>query len=223
MYTEVQMTRRLLATSSLLILMARPAWPKLKPDEQQYFDNQFHGVLEQIQALSKQVQGLNTRLAEVDKNQAQIQEVLVRQQRSLQDLEQLVSSTRLSSEENLSALKTTLNQLRTETQRSLTALGVRPTETTAIGVTATGGAATSPAGAQAYITIVEGNEVVIDQGSAKGIHVGSRLALYKANDPNTHAGELEVTQVVDAGSSRAKILSMSAGVRPEFGDIVRLE
>ena len=150
------MTRRLLATSSLLILLARPASPKLKPEEQQYFDNQFHGVLEQIQALSKQVQGLNTRLAEVDKNQTQLQEVLVRQQRSLQDLEQLVSSTRLSSEENLSALKTTLNQLRTETQRSLTALGVRPTETTAIGVTGAGGGTTSPAGAQAYITIVEG-------------------------------------------------------------------
>lgn len=217
------MTRQFFATSLSLIFLASNAWPKMRPDEQQYFDNQFHSVLEQIQALSKLEQALSTRLAEVDKNQTQLQEVLVRQQRSLQDLEQLVSSTRLSSEENLSALKAALNQLRTDTQRSLTALGVRPTETTAIGVTTTGGTTTSPPGIQAYITIVEGNEVVIDQGSAKGIHVGSRLSLYKAADPNTRAGQVEVTQVVDAGNSRAKVVSTNAGVRPEFGDIVRLE
>jgi hypothetical protein len=215
------MTRRLFVTSLFLILFAGPAWPRLKPEDQQYFDNQFHGVLEQIQALSKQVQTLNARLADAEKNQAQFQEALARQQRTLQDLEQLVSSLRVSSEESLIALKTNLSQMRAETQKSLSVLSGRPTETTAVG--ASGTASLPPATVQGYVTVVEGAEVVIDQGSAKGLRVGARLTLYKANDPTTRAGMLEVTAIVDAGNSRAKIVSINAGVRPEFGDIVRLE
>ncbi len=218
------MTRRLVSAFLLLILFASTAWPKLSKDEQTYFDNQFRGMLEQVQALSKQVQALNTHLAELHQNQTQFQEALVRQQRTLDDLEQLVSHLRVSSQEDLTTLKTTLNQMRTETQRSLNALAGRPTETTAtVASSATGPLLTTSQTVQAYITSVEGNEAVIDQGSAKGLQVGSRLGLYKASDPRTRVGLLEVTQIVDAQNSRAKMITANAGVRPEFGDIVRLE
>jgi TolA-binding protein len=218
------MTRRLVSAFFLLILFARTAWPKLPKDEQTYFDNQFRGMLEQVQALSKQVQALNTQLAELHQNQTQLQETLVRQQRTLDDLEQLVSHLRVSSQEDLTTLKTTLNQMRTETQRSLNALAGRPTETTAIVASpATGPLLTTSQTVQAYVTSVEGNEVIIDQGSAKGLQVGSRLGLYKASDPRTRVALLEVTQIVDAQNSHAKIITANAGVRPEFGDIVRLE
>jgi hypothetical protein len=218
------MKRRIPFAFLLLIFFTGSAWPKLKQDEQAYFNEQFHGVLEQIQDLSKQVQTITTRLAEVNQTEAQLQEALVKQQKSLQDMEQLVSSMRLSNEENLNIIKMALSQMRAETQKSLSALAGKPTEATAVG-TATAGGPVSPASqtAQAYITIVEGNNVVIDQGSAKGLHVGSRLTFYKPNDPNTRAGVLEVTQIVDAGNSHAKIISLSAGARPEFGDIVRVE
>ena len=38
---------------------------------------------------------------------------------------------------------------------------------------------------------------MIDMGSAQGLQQGSRLAVYKATDPNTRVGVIEVTQVVD--------------------------
>jgi hypothetical protein len=44
-----------------------------------------------------------------------------------------------------------------------------------------------------------------------------------AADPGTQVGILEVIQVVDAGNSRAPILTLNTGVRPEFSDIVRAE
>jgi hypothetical protein len=64
---------------------------------------------------------------------------------------------------------------------------------------------------------------MIDMGSAQGIQPGTRLAVYKAADPNTRVGVIEVTQVVDTGNSRARIVTMNAGVKPDFSDIVRVE
>ena len=66
--------------------------------------------------------------------------------------------------------------------------------------------------------------VTLDVGSSsQGIHQGSRLALYKASDPNTQVGVVEITQVIDAGTSRAQIVTLNPGVRLEWGDVVRLE
>jgi hypothetical protein len=64
---------------------------------------------------------------------------------------------------------------------------------------------------------------MIDMGSAQGIQQGSRLAVYKATDPNTRVGVIEVTQVVDSGNSRARIVTMNSGVQPEFSDVVCVE
>jgi len=214
------MTRRLSLSFLFVILFANLAWSKMKPEDQQYFDNQFHDLLEQVQALSKQVQALANRVAEANQNQAKFHEALMKQQGALEVLEQQVSSMRSSSDENLATLRTTIDQMRAETQKSLNALPGRSTEAPAFGTPASAGA-TLPPVVQAYITIVRRNEVVVNQGSGKGLHVGSRLGLYKASDPNTRAGTLEVTEIVDAGNSRAKILSTTTGARPEFGDIAR--
>jgi hypothetical protein len=64
---------------------------------------------------------------------------------------------------------------------------------------------------------------MIDMGSVQGIQPGAQLAVYKATDPNTRVGVIEVTQVVDSGNSRAHIVTMNAGVKPEFGDIIRVQ
>jgi len=80
---------------------------------------------------------------------------------------------------------------------------------------------TAQATVQGYVTAVEGNNVMLDMGSSQGIHQGSRLALYKASDPNTRVGVIEIIQVIDAGTSKAQIVTLNTGVRPEFSDVVR--
>ena len=52
---------------------------------------------------------------------------------------------------------------------------------------------------------------------------GAMGVVYKATDPNTRVGVIEVTQVVDTGNSRARIVTMNSGVKPEFSDVVRVE
>lgn len=223
------MTRRMTLAIFLMIFCATLAWPKWKEEEQQYLDTQFRNLQEQGQALSTQVQALNAHLTELRQNQAQLQAVIIRQQRALQDMEQLVSSMRINGEENYSTLKSALAQLRTETQKSFADLtGKAAAQQTAATVEAGPAprapvAPTGPPVVLGYVTVVEGSNLMVDLGSAQGVRAGSRLALYKAADPNTRAGVLEVTQAVDAGNSRARIVTMNSGVQPEFGDIVRLE
>ncbi len=212
------MTRRVILAVFVSALSVSMLWPKWKEEEQQYLDTQFRTIQEQVQALTTQVQTLNGHVAELRQNQAQLQSIITRQQRALQDLEQLVSSMRISGEENFTGLKTAVTQLRADTQKSFDIITGRmaPEPAPARGSTST------PA-PQGYVTDVKGNIVMVDIGSAKGIRGGARLALFKATDPNTRVGVLEVTDVVDAGNSRAQVVTLNPGVRVEFSDIVRVE
>lgn len=219
------MTRRLIVAFLFLMFFTSSAAPKWDPKDKQYLENEFRALQEQIQALKTQLDSLTTQMAELRQSQTQVQAVLIRQQRTLQDMDQVVSSLRLSHAESITSLKESLSQLRTEQEKALAALTGKPAEPGA-------GASEAPARPSApppmpvtmgYITIVEGNTVTVDLGSAQGIQPGTRLAVYKAADPSTRVGVLEVTQVLDAGNSRARILTMNTGVRPEFSDIVRLE
>ena len=216
------MMRRMVLALFLVLLVATSAWPKFKEDEQQYLSDQFKQILDQVQALTTQVQTLNAQLQVLQQNQAQFQALIVRQQRSLQDLDQMVTSMRLGSEENFSNLRTAISQLKSETQAGLKQLGGVPSTVSPVSP------ATSPTSqpqvVQGYVTAVEGNSVVLDVGSSSpGIHQGSRLVLYKASDPNTRVGVIEIIQVIDAGTSRAQIVTLNTGVRPEFSDVVRPE
>ncbi len=220
------MTRRLILLVSFLVVFNGTAWSKLDNKDKAYLDEQFRTMREEVAALKAHLEAVSAHLNELREIQAQVQAVLVRQQRTLQDMDQIVSSLRLSHEENIASLKTSISELRKEHEKAIASLTGRGPEG--------GGAATGPAGApgtttqalsatQGYVTIVEGNDVTVDLGSAQGIHEGAHLAVYKASDPATRVGVLQVTQVLDAGNSRARILSMNAGVRPEFSDIVRVE
>jgi TolA-binding protein len=225
------MMRRMMLALFFVLMVVTSAWPKFKEDEQQYLNDQFKAIQDQVQALTTQLQTLNAQLQELRQNQVQFQAVIVRQQRSLQDLDQMVTSMRLGDEENFSSLKTAITQLRRETLDGLKQLGgvqISPTGTVSP-VTTTPGPANPPQPVlQGYVTAVEGNNlqdfrVTLDMGSSQGIHQGSRLALYKSSDPNTRVGVIEIIQVIDAGTSRAQIVTLNTGVRPEFSDVVRLE
>jgi len=223
------MMRRLKFAFLFLIIFANVAWPKWKEEEQKYLDDQFNAIRDQVQALKAQVEALSARVAELQQNQVQLQTVIGRQLHTLQETEQLVTSLRLGSEENFSSLKSTITQLRNDTQKSFNALaglpapGVPGTTEVPAAVRPGAPAPATPQVVQGYITIIDGNTVTVDLGSAKGIRQGSRLAVYKATDPTARVGLLEVTQVVDRENSKAQIVTMNPGVKPEFSDIVRLE
>jgi len=223
------MTRRLYLVILLLTFTASAAWPKWKEEEQKYLDDQFRTIQDQVQALKTQIDALSAHIAELRQNQAQLQQTMIRQVRALQDAEQLLSSMRIGTEENFSGLKSAVAQLRTDTQKSFSSLIGQPAPaspgTAEPNVAARTIPATPPAPQviQGYITVAEGNSVTVDLGSSRGIRTGSRLVVYKASDPNTRVGVLEVTQVVDTDNSKARVVTMNVGVRPEFSDIVRLE
>lgn len=213
-----------------LLLCATSAWPKWKEEDQKYLDDQFKAVQDQVQTLATQVQSLNAQLTELRQNQAQVQAVIIRQARALQDIDQMVSSIRLGGEENFSNLKALITQLRNDTQASFAKLTGQPAQlgggtAQVAAAPKTPVAAPAPRAIQGYVTSVEGDNVMIDLGSGQGIQPGSRLVLYKATDKDltTRVGVIEIIQVLDAGNSRAKIINLNAGVQPEFSDIVRLE
>jgi len=222
------MTRRIILAVFLLLFLTPSAWPKFKEDEQKYLDDQFKAVLDQMQALGNQVAALNGQLAEAKQNQAQLQAAIIRQQHQLQDLDEMLSSLRLGNEENFSKLKTAIADLRAQTDNAVSKLTGQPAAPPGTPAEVAPGArpaapAPSRQTSQGYITSVDGTNVMIDMGSAQGLQQGSRLAVYKATDPNTRVGVIEVTQVVDAGNARARIVTMNSGVKPEFSDVVRLE
>ena len=215
------MMRRMMLALFFILLVVTSAWPKFKEDEQKYLNDQFKAIQDQVQALTTQLQTLNAQLQELRQNQAQFKAVIDSQQRSLKELDEIVRSMQLGSEENFSSLKTAITQLRNETQAGLKQLGGGPgpgpvsTEATRPG---------SPPVLQCNVIGVEGNNVTLDMGSSsQGIRQGSRLKLYKQSDPNTQVGVIEIIQVIDAGNSRAQIVTLNAGVRLEWGDVARLE
>lgn len=220
------MLRRISLVILLVMSCAPTTWAKWKEEDQQYLDDHFKAVQDQVQALATQLQSLNTQLAELRQNQAQLGVVIMRQQRALQDLDEMVKSMRLGGEDNFSNLKAAISQLRNETQAAFTKLTGQAPPTVGGGgeVPPPPRPATAPKPIQGYITAVEANNMVtVDLGSQRGIQQGTRLVVFKATDLNTQVGVIEVTQVLDAGSSRCRVLQMNSGVRPDFGDVVRVE
>ncbi len=216
------MIRRIAMAMVVLAFCATAAWPKFKEDEQKYLEDQFRAVTDQLQQMTQQIQSLNAQLTELRQNQAQFQAVIVRQQRALAEMDQMVSSMRVGNEDNFSSLRHAITQLRDILKQagSPPSTGAQITESPAPSQPRSQAPAEPTKG---YVTLVQGDVVMVDIGGSAGVHQGSRLAVYKANDPNTSVGVLEVTQVVDAGSSRAKVITMNSGVRPEFSDIVRVQ
>jgi uncharacterized protein YdcH (DUF465 family) len=220
------MMRRMMLAFFFILVAVTSAWPKFKEDEQKYLDDKFKALQDQVQALSTQLQTVFLQLQELRQNQAQFKAIIDNQQRSLKELDDMVRSMQIGSEERFSGLKQAITQLRNETQAGLRTLG---------GGTAPGPAPSEPArpgGAtpvlQCNVLNVEGSTVgssiTLDVGSSNpGIHQGSRLKLYKASDPTTQVGVIEITQIIDAGNSRAQIVTLNSGVQVVFGDVARLE
>lgn len=213
--------KRWLSVALFMLVFAGTAYPKFREDDQQYLDGQFSALQRQIQTLSNQVQTLTTQLNELRQSQAQLQAVIIRQQHSLQDIVDLVTTMRLNSEESFSNLKTSLTQLRTDQQKGFAQLSGTVAATPAAPVETAASRSATPAAPvkQGYVTEVKGTDIVVD---LPGLTVGSHLVIYKAADPNTRVGMLEVTQS-DSSGSHARVVTLNSGVQLEFSDIVRAE
>jgi hypothetical protein len=205
----------------ILLFCATSAWPKWKPEEQEYLDNQFRTLQDQIQALKKQNEALAAQLVQTQQSQAAFQTALLSEQKKMDDLEQLVSSMRLGNEENFASVKTAIVKLHEEQEKSFNDLIGRGTQTAGTGA-ATPAAPAAPA-IKGYVTVVKGDTVTIDLGAAQGIRVGSKLQVFKPTDLNTPVGEIEVTDITDSGTSHARVVSLSPDVKVDFSDQVRLE
>jgi hypothetical protein len=219
------MIRRIILGTFLLLCVTPSAFPKFKDDEQKYLDDQFKAILDQMQAMGNQVAALNGQLGEIKQTQALLQNAFLRQQHQLQDLDDMLSSLRVGNEENFSKIRTAVQDLRAETDSAVSKLTGQAAPAAAPTVAAVSTpAAPAPArpSAQGYVTSFDGTTVTIDMGSAQGIQQGAKLAVYKASDPNTRVGVIEVTQVIDAGNSRATVVTMNPGAKPEFSDMVRV-
>jgi hypothetical protein len=209
----------------LAVLGTSTAWGKFKPEEQQYLDEQFRATQDQVQALKTQITALTVQLNELRQNQTQLQTVIIRQQRMLQEMGQMLSAVRLSEEESFAGLKTALNRLETQQQKgfsTLTGQGVQAPGAGAETAAAARPVPGPPAAPQGYVVDVKGDDVTVDIGTEKGMNVGTRLAVYKASDPNTRVGVLEIVQPA-VGSSRARAVTLNPAVQLEFSDIVRVE
>jgi hypothetical protein len=220
------MIRRIILGTFLLLCVTPSAFPKFKDDEQKYLDDQFKAILDQMQAMGNQVAALNGQLTEIKQTQALLQNAFLRQQHQLQDLDDMLSSLRVGNEENFSKIRTAVADLRAETDSAVNKLTGQAAAPAAVPAVAAVTPPAAPAPArpptQGYVTSYDGSSVTIDMGSAQGIQQGAKLAFYKASDPNTRVGVIEVTQVVDAGNSRAMVVTINPGVKPEFSDIVRV-
>lgn len=108
------MVRRLSFVLIGLIIFTTPAWPKWDPQDKAYLAEQFRDLHDQLQALKTQLDTANAQVADLRQNQQQLQAVLAKQQRSLQEMDQMVSSLRLGQEESISGLRSTLAQLRSD-------------------------------------------------------------------------------------------------------------
>jgi hypothetical protein len=214
--------RRVSLAVFLILFCAQSAWSKWKPEEQAYLDSQFRTLQDQIQALKKQNDARAAVLAQLRQDQAEFQAVILRQQRKIEDLQQLVASLRIGEEENFSNVKAAIGKLGEQQQKSFNDLIGRSTQTAAAPAAGAPAAPAAPA-FKGYVTVVNGDTLTLDVGSSQGLHVGSRLLLFKATDLNTPVGEVEVTEIVDPNSSHARVVSLNPGVKAEFSDIVRPE
>lgn len=215
------MLRRVSLVLLLGLICATAAWSKIKPEDQEYFDNKFQVLQDQIQLLKKQNEALAAQLVQLQQNQAAFQSSFTAEQKKLDELEQLISSMRLGSEENFASVKTSITKLHDEQEKSFNDLIGRGTQ--AATTTATPATPPPAPAVKGYVTVVKGDTVTIDVGATQGIRVGSRLQVFKPTDLNTPVGEIEVTEVTGSGSSKAHVVSLNPDIKIDFSDQVRLE
>ena len=206
----------LLAIALCLPLMASAQKKPKDPVLQSYLEGQFAELTKKLEEISERVATLEVEMGRLKQLQADSAGELRNAQNAARNTDSSLTSFRLSNQQDIITLKTDVAKI----LLNVTALmeGVKKAEAAA--------AVPEAPKIEGYITDppTEGKDVcTINKGSAAGVKVGMRLLVFKASDPNSQVGLLEITEVLDANNSRAKILHSKPGIKLEFSDIVRAE
>jgi hypothetical protein len=219
------MTRKLAIIALLFLSCSGLLSAKIKPDDQEFFNGKFQELADlqakllkaqqdaftaQLKQLAEnqkeQTDALNAQISELVKSQASLVKTVEEMQRTFNQLQITISNLATNDTQDTLNIKQEIDQLRAQLQEVVGGGGSLPTRKAAVG----------------YVTAVSGdNTVTVNIGSGSGLKAGSQLGLYKANDPNTRVGTLEVTDVVDQGNAHAKVKILNAGAQPEYSDVVK--
>lgn len=197
------------------LLLAPAAFAQKKPKDpvlQAYLEETFADLSSKLLKLADRLSVIEEELAKIKQQQSQAAEELRTSQTLLKTNDAALSSFRLSTQQDLLSLKQDLGRIQQELAALLERVQKPEPAPPAEGPRIEG-----------YITAVLNNDVTINLGSAVGMKVGSRLAVFRATDPKLQIGVIEVTEVLDANNSRAKVVFNKPGIKFEFSDIVRPE
>ncbi|HVN09148.1 MAG TPA: hypothetical protein VMV61_09260 [Patescibacteria group bacterium] len=192
--------------------------PKFKdPNLQQYLVSQMNSIQEKLDRLSSRLDALEGQLAKVKEQQQALATDFHANQELAKATDTSVTSLRVSNQEDLLSLKTDVARIR----RDVSDLGDQVRKTAAPPPAPAAPAAPAPPKIEGYITQVAPNTISINLGTAAGVEVGMKFGVYRAADPQTRIGTIEVTEVVDANNARAKIVASNPNTKFQFSDIVR--
>lgn len=194
---------------------AQPPVPKFKdPGLQQYLVTEMTSIEEKLDKLAARLDAVEGQLAKVKDQQQALASDFHANQELVKATDTSVTSLRVSNQEDLLSLKTDVARIR----RDLSDLSDEVRKS----------AAPPPAAAppaqpkmEGYITQVSPTSISINLGSAAGVEVGMKFGVYRAAEPQTRIGTIEVTEVLDPNNSKAKIVASNPNTKFQFSDIVR--
>jgi ABC-type transporter Mla subunit MlaD len=189
--------------------------PKFKdPGLQQYLVAEMAAIEEKLDKLNARLDATDAQLAKLREQQQALAADFRTNQELSKATDTSVTSLRASNQEDLLSLKTDVGRIR----RDLSDLAEQFKKAAA---------PPAPAPAQAalegYITQASATNstITINLGSAAGVEVGMRFGVYRAAEPQTRIGTVEIIEVLDANNSRAKIVASNPNTKFQFSDIVR--
>ncbi|HKO03906.1 MAG TPA: hypothetical protein VJW51_04120 [Candidatus Acidoferrales bacterium] len=183
------------------------------PALQQYLVAELTTIEEKLDKLSARLDAMEGQLAKVKEQQQALASDFRTNQELSKATDTSVTSLRASNQEDLMSVKSDVARIR----RDLTEMSDEMRKASA--------PPPAPAASQpkleGYITQATATSITINLGSAAGVEVGMRFGVYRAAEPQTRIGTLEVTEVLDANNSRAKTVASNPNTKFQFSDIVR--
>ncbi len=184
------------------------------PALQQYLVPEITTIEEKLDKLAARLDAVEGQLAKVKEQQQALANDIHASQEQVKATDTSVTSLRVSNQEDLLSVKTDVARIRRD-------LGDLTDEVRKAAAPPPAPAPAPQPKVEGYVTQVLANTISINLGSAAGVEVGMKFGVYKAAEPQTRIGTIEVTEVVDANNSKAKIVASNPNTKFQFSDIVR--
>ena len=188
---------------------------------QQYLIPEITAIQAKLDKLTEKLAALEAEIGKIKEQQGMLAEDHRHTQDLMKATDTSVTSLRVSNQQDLLGVKTDLVQIRRDIGE------IADQMRRSAGPVPSPAAANNPPPptpgptADGYITQVSDSEVTINLGSAAGLRVGMRFSVYHGADSQTRIGIIEVTDVIDANNSRARIVDTKADAKFQFSDVVR--